>query len=84
MRRLGKGELNGEEGAEREFMSPPSVLEMITKRYAKWNLENLKRIQERGYRRFIGEMQEKVKNGFLTSDVISPEMVVTEFLEKMQ
>jgi len=56
---------------------------MITKRYAGWNLENLKRIQEVGYRKFIDEMQAKVKKGFLTSDVISDEMVVTEFLDKL-
>ncbi len=52
-------------------MSAPAILEMITKRYAGWNLENLKRIQEVGYRKFIDEMQAKVKKGFLTSDVIS-------------
>jgi hypothetical protein len=28
-------------------------------------------------------MQVKVKKGFLTSDVISDEMVVTEFLDKL-
>jgi len=64
-------------------MSAPAILEMITKRYAGWNLENLKRIQEVGYRKFIDEMQAKVKKGFLTSDVISDEMVVTEFLDKL-
>jgi len=56
---------------------------MITKRYANWNMENLQRIREVGYRQFIDEMQQKVQKGFLTSDVISGEMVVTEFLEKM-
>jgi hypothetical protein len=29
-------------------------------------------------------MQQKVKKGFLTSEVISDEMVVTEFLGKMK
>lgn len=64
-------------------MSAPAMLKMITRRYAGWNLENLKRIQEVGYRSFIDEMQEKVKQGFLTSDVISDEMVVTEFLNSL-
>jgi hypothetical protein len=73
-----------EEKGEGELMSAPNILEMITKRYANWNIENLKRIREVGYRKFIDEMQEKVKKGFLTSDVISGEMVVTEFLEKMK
>mgnify|MGYP001014347883 CR=1 FL=1 len=68
---------------EREPMSAPDILEMITKRYANWNMENLQRIREVGYRQFIDEMQQKVQKGFLTSDVISGEMVVTEFLEKM-
>jgi hypothetical protein len=63
-------------------MSAPAILEMITRRYSGWNIANLRRIQEIGYRRFIDEMQEKVKQGFLTSDVISDEMVVTEFLKK--
>jgi hypothetical protein len=65
-------------------MNAPAILKMITRRYAGWNLENLRRIQEVGYRKFLDEMQAKVKKGFLTSDVISDEMVVTEFLEKMK
>jgi hypothetical protein len=73
-----------EEKGEGELISAPNVLEMITKRYANWNIENLKRIREAGYRKFIDEMQEKVQKGFLTGDVISGEMVVTEFLEKMK
>jgi hypothetical protein len=64
-------------------MSAPAILGMITRRYAGWNIENLKRIQEVGYRKFIDEMQQKVKKGFLTSEVISDEMVVTEFLGKL-
>ena len=64
-------------------MEAPFFLEMITKRYAHWNIKNLKRIQEVGYRKFVDEMQEKVKSGFLTSDVISSDMVITEAIEKM-
>ena len=64
-------------------MEAPFFLEMITKRYANWNIENLKRIREVGYRRFVDEMQEKVTSGFLTSDVISSDMVVTKAIEKM-
>ena len=58
-------------------------LEMITKRYAGWNVKNLERIQQVGYRQFVDEMQKKVKNGFLTSDVISGDMVITEAIQKM-
>ena len=58
-------------------------LEMIMKRYSNWNIKNLERIQEIGYRQFIDEMQEKVKNGFLTSDVISSDMVITDSIQKM-
>ena len=60
------------------------MLELISKRYSFWNQENLKRIKEIGYKKFIDEMQEKVKEGFLTSDVISKEKVFTEAMEKMK
>jgi len=59
-----------------------AFLDLVTKRYSNWNIENLERIREVGYRRFIDEMQEKVRNGFLTSDVISREMVVSQVMEK--
>jgi hypothetical protein len=62
----------------------PGFLELISKRYNNWNIENLKRIQEIGYRKFIDEMQEKVKSGFLTSDVISKEMLFTEVMKKLK
>jgi len=55
---------------------------LVTKRYSNWNIGNLERIREVGYRRFVDEMQEKVRNGFLTSDVISHEMVVSEATKK--
>ncbi len=64
--------------------SSAAVLELISKRYQNWNLENLKRIKQIGYRKFIDEMQEKVKSGFLTSDVISKEMLFTEAMKKLQ
>jgi len=58
--------------------------EMITKRYSHWNVENLQRIREVGYPEFIDSMQKKVKSGFMTGDVISKEMVITEMIKKMQ
>ena len=61
-----------------------AFLEMITRRYAGWNIENLERIREVGYRRFIDEMQARVRDGFMTSDVISSEMVFTEAIKRMQ
>jgi hypothetical protein len=67
---------------DKDPMSAPEILGMITRRYDGWNIANLRRIQEVGYRKFMDEMQAKVKKGFLTSDVISDEMVVTEFLKK--
>jgi len=57
-------------------------LEIITKRYANWNIKNLEHIKEVGYRQLVDEMQEKVKKGFLTSDVISSEPVITQALDK--
>jgi len=59
-----------------------AVLGRVTRRYSNWNIVNLERIREVGYRRFVDEMQEKVRNGFLTSDVISREMVISEAREK--
>lgn len=58
-----------------------AFLGLITKRYSNWNIVNLERIREIGYRHFVDEMQEKVRNGFLTSDVISSEMVMSEATE---
>jgi hypothetical protein len=58
--------------------------ELVTRRYANWNIGNLERIREVGYRQFVDEMQDKVKGGLLTSDVISSEMVVTEAMKKMK
>ena len=57
---------------------------MVTRRYSNWNMANLEQIREVGYRRFVDEMQERVRNGFLTSDVISGEMVISEAAEKMK
>jgi hypothetical protein len=62
---------------------PPSsgaaaFLGLVTRRYSNWNIGNLEQIREVGYRRFVDEMRERVRNGFLTSDVISPEMVMSE------
>ena len=66
------------------LVSAPGFLELISKRYGNWNIKNLKRIKEIGYRKFIDEMQEKVKNGFLTSDVVSKEMVFTKAMKKLE
>jgi len=73
-----------EQDSESESLGAPFFLEMITQRYANWNIENLERIRKAGYRQFVDEMQEKVKNGFLTSDIISSEMVVTKAMEKVK
>lgn len=66
---------------EEDPMGVCFYLDMITRRYAQWNIRNLERIRAVGYRQFVDEMREKVKDGFLTSDVISSEMVITKALE---
>lgn len=58
-------------------------LDIITKRYSSWNIKNLEHIKAVGYRQLVDEMQEKVKKGFLTSDVISSEQVITQALDKL-
>ena len=69
--------------SENWLQDAAAFLELITQRYGDWNIMNLERIQEVGYRRFIDEMQEKVKSGFMTGDVITDEMLFTEVLKKM-
>ena len=64
-------------------MSAAAVLKMITGRYDGWNIDNLKRIREIGYRRFVDEYKDKVAGGFTTCEVISKKMVMTEFVNKM-
>ena len=80
------GSMPCERSAENEnlFQDAAAFLELITKRYSRWNISNLERIKEVGYRQFIDEMQEKVKDGLMTSDVISGEMVFTEAFKKLQ
>jgi hypothetical protein len=65
------------------FQDASAFLELITKRYGDWNIKNLERIRKVGYRQFIDEMQEEVKTGFLTSDVITDEMIFTEIFNEM-
>ena len=69
---------------ENLFQDAAAFLELITRRYDNWNIRNLERIKEVGYRQFINEMQEKVKGGFMTSDVITGEMVFTEAMKRLQ
>ena len=66
-----------------DFGSACFYLETITRRYSGWNIKNLERIKEVGYRQFVDELQKSVQSGFTTSDVISNHMVVTEAIEKM-
>lgn len=73
-----------EEDRKMPLASKAAMLELICRRYGNWNVENLKRIKEVGYKKFIDEMQEKVEKGFLTSDVITKEKVLTEAMKKMQ
>ncbi|MGB2853458.1 MAG: DUF3795 domain-containing protein [Dehalococcoidia bacterium] len=71
------------ENNENWFQDASAFLELITKRYRDWNVKNLERIREVGYRQFTDEMQAKVKTGFMTSSVIANEMIFTEVFKKM-
>ncbi|NHI94288.1 MAG: DUF3795 domain-containing protein [Candidatus Lokiarchaeota archaeon] len=73
-----------EEDGKMPLMNKAGMLELISKRYGYWNIENLKRIKEIGYKKFIEEMQEKVKKGFLTSDVITKEMLFSKFVQQIE
>ncbi len=66
------------------FQDAAALLELISKRYTNWNIRNLERIKEIGYREFLDEMQQKVKDGFITSDIVSNEMVFTETIAKIK
>jgi hypothetical protein len=73
-----------EEDDQGQPLAAAGWLGLVTRRYAHWNIDNLERIREIGYRQFIDEMQPKVEAGFLTSDVISSEMVITEAFQGTQ
>ena len=47
----------------------------VSKRYSHWNIENLKKINEIGYRKFLQQIRARVDKGFCTGDVISQEPV---------
>ena len=52
--------------------------ELVCKRYASNNIENLKRCREIGYPAFVEEIKEKVEKGWRTWQVISKEMIVSK------
>ena len=54
------------------------MTELVCKRYASNNIENLRRCREIGYPAFVEEIKEKVEKGWRTWQVISKEMVVTK------
>jgi len=49
---------------------PCEKLDWITKRYSKWNVKNLERIREVGIEKWLEEQEEKVRQGFITGEVI--------------
>ncbi|MHA1651040.1 MAG: DUF3795 domain-containing protein [Candidatus Helarchaeota archaeon] len=53
---------------------------LITRRYMNWNVENLKKIIRKGYKKYIDEMREKVQKGFYAGQVISKEPVFKNLL----
>jgi hypothetical protein len=53
------------------------TMPLLNKRYSNWNVENLKRIKTLGYERHFQWMQEKIRSGFTTMEVISQERVFT-------
>ncbi|MHA1379772.1 MAG: DUF3795 domain-containing protein [Candidatus Helarchaeota archaeon] len=73
-----------DEDRENPLFSKAGMLELISTRYSNWNIENLRRIKEIGYRKFIDEMEKKVKDGFLTSDVISNKKVFSQAIKNLK
>ncbi len=49
------------------------IFRLISARYSGWNLDNLKKIRQIGLDKFFEEMEQKVKDGFTTCEVISRE-----------
>ena len=56
--------------AECEQM-PCERLEWITRRYKRWNLQNLERIREVGIDRWLTEQARKVKSGFVAGETVA-------------
>jgi len=73
-----------EEDMKMPLMNKGGMMKLISTRYGNWNQENLKEIKKIGYKKFIDKMQEKVKEGFMTSDVITKEKVFSEAMGKME
>jgi hypothetical protein len=58
------------------------MMQIICKRYNRDNVENLKKCQEIGYKMFIEEAKEKVKNGWRTWQIISDKKVFMNATKK--
>lgn len=59
--------------------SAAEMSQLICKRYCSNTRENLKRCREIGYPEFIAEIRKKVADGWRTWQIISDEMVFTEY-----
>ncbi len=59
--------------------SAPEMSKIICKRYSSSTKENLKKCREVGYPEFIAEIKKKVDGGWRTWQVISDEMVFTDY-----
>ena len=53
-----------------EFPCGKEYLKWLSKRYGNWNVENIKRIREIGYEKWLEEMEEEVRKGFTTGAVV--------------
>ncbi len=59
--------------------SATEMSELLCKRYNSNTRENLKRCREIGYPEFIAEIKKKVADGWRTWQIISDEMVFTDY-----
>lgn len=57
-----------------------TFFKLITHRYMNWNVENLKKIIKKGYKKYIIEMKDKVEKGFYSGQVICKDSFFRELL----
>ena len=53
---------------------------LMTQRYSNWNVENLRKINRKGYKQYIKEMREKCAQGFTVGQIISKECILRDLL----
>lgn len=56
------------------------LFKLMTQRYSNWNVENLRKINRKGYKQYIKEMREKCAQGFSVGQIISKECILRDLL----